>query len=262
MNRLSRWWYGPLTDQPTDLMGGMTVGPGSITVQTLQEAIREAESIARVWASKMIPPHQIQTLVSSSAHQAGVEYTLDSLDQAGEVALNELTVAINDGEMFHCTLRISAKHGAMISGDGMIYDGSLDAANNGAQAILRVLSHETARRTPYYRLPQLLTVSAIVALTASWLWAMLTTNPPAPVWVLSLLLTAAPAWLLWKNGTDRSRAAAAAPRVLTVDTTPREELKARRHNTRQDWKQRLWTASIVGPVGALAGVFFKIWLDR
>ena len=260
MNRVSRWWYGPLTTNREDLRFRVGIGPGSITVQTLQEAIRAASSVVQAWADGLDPQGTVDLDIHSTAHETVKHYQLDELEDAGEVDLNELNVSLQTSGLY-CSLHIS-KSGSFVSASGGMEPASVDAATRAIEAVIRVIEHEITRRTPWYRVPQVSSAAGVLLLAATWLWTMLTTSPPTPVWILSLLVTAAPAWLLWSHGAERSREGVEGPRHLTVDTTPRAELKSQRYNARQDWKQRLWTAGVVGPVGAGAGVLLKTWFDN
>ena len=128
---------------------------------------------------------------------------------------------------------------------------------------MRVIAHEIDRRVPRYRFHQARAVGYMAALFVVWLWALLSTTPPLPVWLLSLVVLGGPIWIITERArSDMQRLRGPSFQVVTVDSTPREQLRSQRFNRRENWRQRIWTTVIAGPVGVLVGAGIKWYFDR
>lgn len=247
--RIKSWWLGPVSveDQHT-----VALGPGSVTVQAIQEAIGEAQEILRQHASTGAAPNGLRTSIHLNGHGSQI-VDLEDLSSAGEVAMNEMSVTLNlQGEMTMCGLDIS-RLGCRVSFDAADQVSEI-AARAARASIVNVLAHDMERRSPSWRLYQALGVAVSAVLLAVWVWAMTTTSAPIAVWCLSLVGIAAPIWLITSSTWRRARdARLSLVRIVTVDSTPRDELRARRFNSGENRKQRWATGLITAPIGIIIG---------
>lgn len=247
---LRRWWFGPLS---SDHGLETYLGSGSVTVEAVREAVVEAREALNGWSATTAHGPYSRPEVSVGAHQRRRE-VFDELSDVGESSLNEMTISLSNSEpLLTVALSISSR-GCTLSGDP-IEDGAQQAFAKARAAVVGVLEREMERRVPSYRWKQLAGVAAALGLSAVWLWAMLSAGPAVSVWVLSLTAISAPIWLALSSAFRSAREAkeSRASWIVTVDSTPREELRAQRFNRRENVKQRVWTALIAAPAGAVIG---------
>ena len=151
-SKLYRWWYGPLT---APCPSGITVGPGTITVAALKDAITEGlEAFKSAYQPPEIaasdrsgfPLQEPTVKIAGESNYPPTPWTLEGLDAVTEVALNSMSATFTASGAAQVILRISP-HGCIISGSADL-DGRDTGGRSTQDAIMRVIAHEIDRRVP------------------------------------------------------------------------------------------------------------------
>ena len=251
--RLRRWWQGPFT-----WGSGVVrwVGPGIVSVDAIREALESARKVLDQTGGPRAEGGQahVRAFIVSDIDMTEREADLDELEAEGEVALSRSLFRIQEpASSRSCTLTFGR--------DGTTV-GALGDAGAAADALIEVLDHEAERTYPTFRTPQIISMIGAILMVAVWLWAASTVRAPLPLWIFSLTLLSAPLWLLLSWGQQRSRALTERGRLfLTIDTTPRAEIRVRRFNRGENKRQRWMTALVAGPIGVVLGVLARAIIE-
>lgn len=251
--RLRRWWQGPFTRGSGAVRW---VGPGIVSVDAIREAV---EAARKVLDQTGTPPaegerSQVRAVIVSDIDMSHREVDFANLEAEGEVALSRSLFKIQESwSSRSCTLAFD-RDGTRVA--------TLGGAVAAADALIEVLDHEAERTYPAFRTPQIISLIGAILMIAVWGWAASTVRAPLPLWIFSLTVLSAPLWLLLSWGYKRSRVLASPGRLfLTIDTTPRAEIRVRRFNRGENKRQRWMTALVAGPIGVVLGVLARAIIE-